>query len=205
MGSADLAATGTGLLFGLSLIVAVGAQNLYVLRQGIAREHVGMIVLICSGSDALLMAFGIAGGGVAIGRHHAVLDAVRVAGAAFLFGYALFVARRALGPTKPAPEVLTATSSRSAIAGACLAFTWLNPAVYLDTVLLVGSVANTLPGRQWWFGAGAAGGSVVWFCGLGYGARLLSGLFARPAAFRALDAFTSVVMVVIGIRVLVGR
>jgi L-lysine exporter family protein LysE/ArgO len=133
---------------------------------------------------------------------------VRLAGAAFLFAYAAVAGRRALaaGPASPAPDRAGAngSASRAAVVLACLAFTWLNPAVYLDTVVLIGSVANSSPGRQWWFATGAAVGSVVWFAGLGFGARMLAPLFARPRAWRWLDAFTAVAMTTIGVRVLLG-
>jgi L-lysine exporter family protein LysE/ArgO len=201
-------ALAAGLVFGLSLIVSVGAQNVYLLKQGLARVHVPVVVGVCAISDVVLIAAGVAGAGALIGDRRALLDAVRLAGAAFLFAYAAVAGRRALaaGPATPAPDRAGASGStgRAAVLLACLAFTWLNPAVYLDTVVLIGSVANSSPGRQWWFAAGAAVGSVVWFAGLGFGARMLGPLFARPRAWRWLDAFTAVAMTAIGVRVLLG-
>jgi L-lysine exporter family protein LysE/ArgO len=193
-----------GLQFGLSLIVAIGAQNTYVIRQGIARAHVPTVVVICAVSDVILIAAGVAGLGAVVGHHHGLLLTVRVVGAAFLFGYAALAARRALRPPGPgmaggAPT----TSSWPAVVATCLAFTWLNPAVYLDTVVLLGSVAATGP-DPWWFGGGAAVASIAWFAGLGFGARLLAPVFRRRRAWQAMDVFVAVVMTVTAARVLVG-
>ena len=193
-----------GLLLGLSLIVAVGAQNVYVLRQGMLRGYVPLVVGICSASDAVLIAVGVAGAGLAIGDRHWLLEVARIGDALFIFGYAALAARRAWRPaTVPSGPSLPAASLPAVIA-ACLAFTWLNPAVYLDNVVLVGSVANASPGRQWWIGGGAAVASILWFAVLGFGARLLAPVFARPRSWRLLDVFTAVVMVVIGLRVLLA-
>jgi L-lysine exporter family protein LysE/ArgO len=192
-----------GLQFGLSLIVAIGAQNTYVLRQGIARAHVPTVVVICAVSDVILIAAGVAGLGAVIGHHHGLLLTVRVVGAAFLFGYAALAARRALRPGRKSADGPAATSAWPAVVATCLAFTWLNPAVYLDTVVLLGSVAATGP-DPWWFGGGAAVASIAWFAGLGFGARLLAPVFRQPRAWRALDVFVAVVMAVTAARVLVG-
>ncbi len=135
------------------------------------------------------------------------LVGVQVAGAAFLFGYAALAARRAIGvpaSTVPGSAGAESSPSRTTVLATCLAFTWLNPAVYLDTVVLIGSVANSSPGRQWRFAAGAALGSVAWFAGLGFGARMLTPLLARRRAWRWLDAFTAFAMTAIGMRVLLG-
>lgn len=193
-----------GLLLGLSLIVAIGAQNVYVLRQGMLREYVPLVVGICSASDVVLIAAGVAGGGIAIGDRHWLLEVARIGDALFIFGYAALAARRAFRPATVPSGPLRPAKSRPAVIAACLAFTWLNPAVYLDNVVLVGSVANASPGRQWWFGGGAAVASIVWFAVLGFGARLLASVFARPRSWQFLDVFTAVVMVVIGLRVLLA-
>jgi L-lysine exporter family protein LysE/ArgO len=194
-----------GLLFGLSLLVAIGAQNTFVLRQGLRRNRVLTVVTICTVSDAVLIAAGVGGASVALEGRHWLLAVVRIVGAAFLFGFAALAARRALRPASvqadPAPAPAT---SWAAVAATCLAFTWLNPAVYLDTVVVLGSVANTRPGRQWWFAAGAAVGSLLWFVALGFGSRLLTPLFRRPGAWRALDVFVAVVMTATGLRVLLA-
>jgi L-lysine exporter family protein LysE/ArgO len=192
-----------GFGFGLSLIVAIGAQNAFVLRQGLRGEHVGLVVATCAVSDALLIAAGVAGAGALLAHAPALADAVRAGGAAFLLAYAALAARRALRPGALAPA---AADARRASAGATLAttlaLTWLNPHVYLDTVVLLGTVASSHGGQRWLFGAGAALGSLVWFTSLGYGARLLRPLFARPAAWRALDAFVAVVMTAIAVSLL---
>jgi L-lysine exporter family protein LysE/ArgO len=186
-----------GLLFGLSLIVVVGPQNLHVLRQGLRREHVPLVVALCSGSDLVLIAAGVAGGAaMPAGR---LLSSVRIGGALFLLGYAAAAARRAARPT-PRPDATGASAHGTA--AATLSLTWLNPGVYLDTLVLLGSVANAHPGRQWWFAAGAGLGSVLWFCALGFGARLLAGAFAHRRAWQLLDVFVAVVMTVTGLRLL---
>jgi L-lysine exporter family protein LysE/ArgO len=191
-----------GLLFGFSLIVAIGPQNAFVLRQGATREHVPIIVVLCSASDAALIAAGVAGGSVLLDGRHWLLSVVRVVGAAFLFGYAALAARQARRPGAVVSSPDTAASSKAAAVAACLAFTWLNPAVYLDTVVLLGSVANAHPGQQWWFASGAAVASVMWFSALGFGAGALARAFRQPRSRQILDVFVAVVMVVTGVRVL---
>ncbi|MGD0607653.1 MAG: LysE family transporter [Streptosporangiaceae bacterium] len=200
--SGTSAAALAGLLFGLSLIVAIGAQNTYVIRQGIARAHVPTVVVICAVSDVILIAAGVAGLGAVVGHAPGLLLTVRLLGAAFLLGYAAVAARRA---ARPRPRITdgAATSSWPAVALTCLAFTWLNPAVYLDTVVLLGSVAAARP-DPWWFGGGAAVASIAWFAGLGFGARLLAPIFRQPRAWRAMDVFVAVVMAVTAARVLAG-
>jgi L-lysine exporter family protein LysE/ArgO len=185
----------TGLAAGLTLIIAIGSQNAFVLRQGLRRSHVALVVVVCALSDLVLIALGVGGLGVVIERNPLLLGVIRWAGAAFLTGYAVLAARRAVrGEHLDAEGGPTATSWRSAL-GTCLALTWLNPHVYLDTVLLLGSLAAShgTPGR-WWFAAGAGLGSVLWFTALGVGARFLAPLFTRPAAWRVLDAGIAVVM-----------
>jgi L-lysine exporter family protein LysE/ArgO len=193
-----------GLLTGLSLIVAIGAQNAFVLRQGLAREHVGPVVAICAISDLVLILGGVAGIGTVVDQAGWVIDAVRWLGVVFLTWYgvsSLLRARRTSGLAAAAPEPL---SLRSAVLRV-IALTWLNPHVYLDTVLLVGSIANThgSPGR-WWFAAGASLGSVLWFSGLGFGARLLSPLLARPRAWRVLDVLIALTMLGIALMLALG-
>lgn len=202
----SLTAALTGLAFGLSLIVAIGAQNAFVLRTGLRREHVLPVVAMCALSDAVLIAAGVAGLGTLVDRHPAVLTVARLAGAAFLLGYAVVAARRALRPG----AALTADDGDATprrvwpVVATCLALTWLNPHVYLDTVVLLGSVAGTHGGDRWWFGGGAVLGSLLWFTGLGYGARLLRPLFARPGAWRVLDGVIALVMTAIAASLLLG-
>lgn len=194
----------TGALFGFSLIVAFGAQNAYVLRQGALRTHVGTVVVICSVSDIVLIVAGVAGMGAVVGRHAGLLTGVRAGGAALLLAYGALAARRAWAGAETRPLAGGGRDSRPRVVAATLGFTWLNPAVYLDTLLLLGSVANAQPGSRWAFGAGAAAASVCWFAGLGFGARLLTPLLSRPGAERLLDAFVAVVMSVTALRLLAG-
>ncbi|MET0435168.1 MAG: LysE/ArgO family amino acid transporter [Cellulomonas sp.] len=203
----SLAAGLTGLAFGLSLIVAIGAQNAFVLRTGLRRVHVLPVVAVCALSDAVLIAAGVGGLGTLVDRHPVVLTVARLAGAAFLLGYAVVAARRALRPG----AALTAEDGDAAaparawpVVATCLALTWLNPHVYLDTVVLLGSVAGTHGEDRWWFGGGAVLGSLLWFAGLGYGARLLRPLFARPGAWRVLDGVIALVMLAIAASLLLG-
>ena len=189
---------------GLSLIVAIGAQNAFVLRQGILRQHVLPIVLICGLTDALLEILGIAGIGFVVERAPVVLEVIRWGGVAFLLWYAWGAARRAMRP-----GVLVADEGDAAGAGsdagslkravlACLAITYLNPHVYLDTMVLMGSVGNAQgdPAR-WWFAMGGGVASIIWFAVLGYGARALTRFFATPRSWQILDWIIVVVMLVI--------
>ena len=201
----DFSAAAAGLGLGFSLIIAIGAQNAFVLRQGIRKEHVFVVVAICALSDAVLILLGISGIGFVIERVPFVIDLIRYAGAAFLLGYGVLAARRALRPQSlTLDERTTRVSLRSAVL-TVLALTWLNPHVYLDTILLLGSVANTHgdPGR-WYFGAGAVVASIIWFTLLGYGARMLGPLFARPIAWRILDGAIALTMFVLGLKLLLG-
>jgi L-lysine exporter family protein LysE/ArgO len=190
----------SGLVFSLSLIVAIGAQNAYVLRQGAHREHVGTVVLICTVSDVVLIAAGVAGVGAVVGGSAVLLAVVRASGATLLLAYAAVAARRAVTGTGDASAAADPGGSRRSVVAATLIFTWLNPAVYLDTVVLLGSVANAHPGAQWWFGAGAATASAGWFLGLGGASRLLTPLLRRPQAPRLLDALVALVMTITALR-----
>lgn len=202
MGTA-LASAAAGFGTGLSLIVAIGSQNAFVLRQGIRREAVLPVVALCTVSDAVLIAAGVTGMGAVVTAWPPMLTVVGLAGGAFLLGYAALAARRAVRPSSLTAEGGASVSRRRAVL-TCLALTWLNPHVYLDTVLLLGSVAAGHGQARWTFGVGAALGSLVWFCALGYGARLLSGFFARPGAWRVLDGLIAATMAVIGGTLLVG-
>lgn len=196
-----------GLGLGLSLIVAIGAQNVFVLRQGLARSHVGVVVLICAASDAVLIAAGAGGLGAAIESAPWLVTVARVAGAAFLIVYGSLAARRALSTSGERLELGQAPVTRRAVwgvASTALALTWLNPHVYLDTVFLLGSVAGTHGDARWIFAAGAMVGSMIWFTCLGYGARFASTWLAKPAAWRWLDGGIAVVMVVLAVQLLRG-
>ncbi|MEW2413128.1 LysE/ArgO family amino acid transporter [Streptomyces sp. NPDC046866] len=200
--AAALAGFGTG----LSLIVAIGAQNAFVLRQGARRHAVLAVVAICAVSDALLIALGVAGVGAFVTAWPAALTAVGIAGGGFLICYGVLAARRVVSPVPGAAletEGAAAASRRRAVL-TCLAMTWLNPHVYLDTVLLLGSLAADRGYLRWAFGIGAALASLTWFATLGYGARLLSGVLARPSAWRVLDGFVAATMVTMGALLLAG-
>jgi L-lysine exporter family protein LysE/ArgO len=189
-----------GLGLGLSLIVAIGAQNAFVLRQGLRREHIVPVIVICAASDAVLIALGVGGAGWVFGQVPWLVEVVRYAGALFLLAYGVLAARRALKP-----QALAAASgeekgmSLAAAVGTVLALTWLNPHVYLDTVVLLGSVASTHGELRWAFGGGAMVASVLWFTALGLGARLLAPVFAKPLAWRILDGIIAIVMVVLAV------
>ncbi|MFK0252617.1 LysE/ArgO family amino acid transporter [Streptomyces sp. NPDC090445] len=194
--AAALAGFGTG----LSLIVAIGAQNAFVLRQGARRHAVLAVVAICALSDAALITLGVAGVGAFVTAWPAALTVVGLAGGTFLVCYGVLAARRVLRPVPGAAldtEGATAASRRRAVL-TCLAMTWLNPHVYLDTVLLLGSLAADRGDLRWAFGIGAGLASLIWFTTLGYGARLLSGLLSRPKAWRVLDGFVAATMVTMG-------
>ena len=189
-----------GLGLGLSLIVAIGAQNAFVLRQGLRLEHVSAVVAVCAFSDAVLIGAGVLGAGALLLAHPDLLTVVCLAGAAFLLTYGAMAARRVMRPA--AALAADASGARTGLAVTvvtCLALTWLNPHVYLDTVVLLGSLSSTYDGDRWWFGAGAMAGSLGWFAGLGFGARLLRPVFARPTAWRVLDLLIAIVMTALGV------
>ena len=193
-----------GLLTGLTLIVAIGAQNAYVLRQGLAREHVGVVIAVCALSDLVLIAAGVAGIGTIVEQAPAALTVVRWLGVAFLTWYAVSSLLRARRPESLHAAGTRSPSRRGAL-GRAVALTWLNPHVYLDTVLLLGTVANHEgPTGRWWFALGASLGSLLWFGGLGYGARLASGVLARPRAWQVLDVAIGVLMLAIAARLALG-
>lgn len=212
-----------GLGLGLSLIVAIGAQNVFVLRQGLRREHVLAVVIICALSDAVLIVAGVAGLGFVVGNAPWLVTVARWAGAAFLVAYGLLAARRAwrgedqgltadadadelsVGQATVAPSTTTTTTHPKAstrlapVIATVLALTWLNPHVYLDTVLMLGSVASTHGSERWTFATGAVLASILWFTGLGFGARHLGRWLRTRRAWRILDAGIAVVMIVLGV------
>ncbi len=191
----------TGLLTGLALIVAVGAQNAFLLRQAIRGEQVVPIVLTCLVSDVVAISAGVAGLGVVLERWPSVLPIAQVLGGLYLIAFGVHAAMRAWRPSSlEAGEGSTLTPGRAVLL--TLALTWLNPHFYLDAVLMLGTVANSFGPDRWLFLAGALTASVLWFCGLGFGARLLRGLFARPGAWRVLDSGIAVLMGVLGVGLL---
>ena len=204
--SAALLSLLAGLALGLSLIVAIGAQNAFVLEQGLAGRYVVPVVAVCVLSDVTLIVAGTGGAGAVLAAAPSAVGVVRLVGAAFLAGYAAVAARRAW---RGGRDALTADGGRGArgllpVLATCLAFTWLNPHVYLDTVVLLGSIAAGHGGTRWWFAAGACVASVLWFSALGAGASLLRPLFARPAAWRVLDAGIAVMMAGLAVAVAVS-
>lgn len=194
-----------GLGLGAGLIVAIGSQNAHVLRMGLRRQHVGLTVLICIVCEALLISAGVAGVGRMVEENPALLAASRWGGATFLVWYGLRAWRTAISPhalvaTSHAP----AFSARQAIA-TVLAVTLLNPHVYLDTVVLLGAIgAQQGAHGKWWFALGAMNAAMAWFVLLGFGARLLSPLFAKPSAWRLLDGVIGVVMMALAATLIMG-
>ncbi len=188
----------TGFLIGLGLIVAIGAQNAFVLRQGLLRRHVFAVTTVCAVSDALLIVAGVAGLGTLMQSSTILIAAATLGGTLFLAAYAVKAARRALDPGRLTAQNGDAPGGLGQVLGAALAFTFLNPHVYLDTVVLVGSLSAQFEGSaRVAYAAGASAASALWFYGLGYGARLLAPVFARPAAWRVLDALIALVMAAI--------
>jgi L-lysine exporter family protein LysE/ArgO len=194
-----------GLGLGLGLIVAIGAQNAHVLRMGLLRQHVGLTVLVCLLSDAVLIAAGIAGVGALVSEHAQLLRAIKYAGALFLlwYGYKAFARARQAAQLQVAAEPLRL--SMASAASTVLALTLLNPHVYLDTVVLLGGIsAQRPPEMRWFFGAGAITASTLWFVGLGYGAKWLAPLFAKPRAWMWLDLGVGCTMVGIALALVLG-
>lgn len=206
----DMLTLFAGLGFGLSLIVAIGAQNAFVLRQGLRREHVAVVAAICAVSDALLYAAGGAGFGPLVERWPDAVEVMRWLGAAVVLGYGAMAAWRAVrGDTRLAAAEDGALGDSPGrrlrpVVLTTLALTWLNPHVYLDTVLLQGSVAATYGDDRWLFTAGAMVSSILWFCGLGYGARLLAPVLKRPGAWRVVDGVIALIMLAVAVSLLAG-
>jgi L-lysine exporter family protein LysE/ArgO len=193
-----------GLATGLALIVAIGSQNAYVLRQGIRREHVLPLVAFCALSDALLILAGIGGAGVLIRGNDALMQVTRYGGALFLASYGASAARRAWRGNHMQLEQSQGVTLAAALT-ACFGFTFLNPHVYLDTVVLLGSIANQLPDPgRWVFGAGACLGSLLWFSALGFGARYLAPLFQTTTAWRMLDSVIALTMFALALMLMMG-
>ncbi len=183
-----------GMLTGLALIVAIGAQNAFVLRQGIRREHLVPVLLVCITADALLISLGTAGVGVLVQSHPRALTVVTWVGVAYLVVYGLLSLRRALSP---GALTAAAPASRGSVVLTTLAITFLNPHVYLDTVVMLGSIAGGFEEQRWAFAAGAATGSLVWFTGLGLGARWLAGPLGHPRTWQVLDGLIGLTMLAI--------
>lgn len=189
---------------GLSLIIAIGAQNAFVLQQGIRRQHVLPVVLICGVTDALLELLGVAGIGLVVERAPTLLEIIRWGGVAFLLWYAWGAARRALNPEAMVISEDTTGSLRKTIL-ACLAITYLNPHVYLDTMVLMGSIGNAQGDpERWWFLLGGALASLTWFPVLGFGAQKLTRYFTTPRSWQILDWCIAAFMLLIAARLIFG-
>ena len=194
----------SGFALSLSLILAIGAQNAFVLRQGLRGEHVFAVCAVCAVSDALLIVAGVAGFGVLVTAAPWLAPTMRFGGAAFLALYgvrSLWSAWRHRGALDPAGGAAKPLGATLLI---CLAFTWLNPHVYLDTVVLLGSISTQYAGQRLPFAAGAMLASLVFFFSLGYGARLLRPIFARPAAWQILDVVIGVTMLALAVKLVAG-
>lgn len=194
----------TGLGMGLSLILAIGAQNAFVLRQGLRAEHVFLVCLTCAASDAALITLGVTSFGQIVSLLPWLDPVMRVAGALFLVWYGALSLRSAL----TSKAALATEGSQAAplvqVLATCLALTWLNPHVYLDTVVLLGTISTQFPGRETSFALGATCGSFLFFFSLGYGAAWLRPLFARPSAWRILEGVIALVMWGIAARLIFG-
>lgn len=191
-----------GFLISLTLIIAIGAQNAFILRMGLLRSHIWVLCLICAISDALLIGLGVSGMGAFVDSHPDLLFWVTLGGAIFLLFYAGLAMRRVFNPNAM-PDIDNFIMPLMRAVATCLAFTFLNPHVYLDTMVLVGSLASHYPPEQrFWFGLGASLGSFVWFFSLGFGARLLAPWFRNPRSWQVLDLLIAMVMATIAISLL---
>ncbi|MFD7433855.1 LysE/ArgO family amino acid transporter [Streptomyces sp. NPDC059861] len=202
--SPALSAAAAGFGTGLSLIVAIGAQNAFVLRQGVRREAVLAVVGICALSDAALIALGVGGVGAVVVAWPGALTLVGWIGGAFLLCYGALAARRVVRPQGALRTEGDTAGSRGRAVLMCLAMTWLNPHVYLDTVFLLGSLAADRGPLRWTFGIGAVAASLCWFAALGFGARLLGRWLVRPTAWRVLDGLVAATMIVLGVTLIAG-
>ena len=193
-----------GFLTGLSLIVAIGAQNAFVLRQGLLRKHVFVIVLICALSDALLIALGVLGLGSLISALPWLLEVIRWVGVAFLVWYGSSSLRRFIKQDSLQAAESSVGSLKQAVL-ATLALTFLNPHVYLDTVIFIGGIANQFGDQKWWFVLGAITASFLWFFSLGFGASKASVLVSKPLFWKILDVFIAAVMFSLAITLAVTK
>lgn len=199
----DLSVALAGFALGISLILAIGAQNAFVLKQGLKREHVFAVCFICALSDAVLISAGVAGFGAIVKQFPLIEQISRYAGAAFLLVYAALSFKSALTTSHKLEAKGKEVGSLVTALLTCLAFTWLNPHVYLDTVVLLGSISTQYEGKQLAFGMGAVIASFVFFFSLGYGARLLIPVFKNPNAWKILEGIIGLVMLLLAINLLI--
>jgi L-lysine exporter family protein LysE/ArgO len=187
----------TGLITGLSLIVAIGAQNSYILRLGLQRNYVGTAIVICAVSDAALILAGTAGIGIITNSASPALEILKWLGVAYLIGFAIFSLRRATRPAELLPSAGGPLASRRTVVAATLGFTFLNPHVYLDTLILLGTLANQFGEMRWTFAIGASFGSILWFGFLGFGAKKAAKLMSKSITWRILDVSIALIMFLI--------
>ena len=193
-----------GFSLGLSLILAIGSQNAFLLKQGLRKQHVFLACLICAVSDALLILLGVLGFGAVVNQFPAIEKIARFGGAAFLFTYAFYSFRSAWKNTHMLEPAGASSSTLGKTVLVCLALTWLNPHVYLDTVVLLGSVSTQYEEASQAFALGAMGASFLFFFSLGYGARLLSPMFQQPLAWKVPELFVGFIMLSIAISLIVS-
>ena len=193
-----------GLLAGLSLIIAIGAQNAFVIRQGLTKQHVLLVVAICAASDALLIFLGVGGLGAIIQGVPWLLEIIRWFGVVYLAWFGIKSLRSAM-KTQSLDASGVQSGTAAAVAATVLGFTWLNPHVYLDTVILLGSIGNQFGQGKWWFAIGASVASVLWFSAIGFGAKAASGLMRKPGFWKVLDVVIAIVMFSIAIMLAVYK
>jgi L-lysine exporter family protein LysE/ArgO len=202
MDTAFLPAFFKGFMLSAGLIMAIGAQNMFVLRQGLKGEHVWPIVLFCAAADAMLIVAGVNGLGALLSAVPGLATGLSLAGAAFLVWYGYGALRRSMTPSSLIVAHQAGISLTTALASTA-AFTFLNPHVYIDTVMLMGTIGSSMPvGERSWFVTGAASASFAWFASLGFGARLLAPLFAQPITWRMLDLLIALMMAVLAVSLL---
>lgn len=183
-----------GLAAGFGLIIAIGAQNAFVIRQGLARNHVGLIVLVCAVSDIALIFSGVAGLGAVIQALPWLLAVMRWGGVAYLLWFGIRTLRSVFKSEHLNSDGTVATLTIRQALVTTLMLTWLNPHVYLDTVIFLGSIGNQFANGRWWFAVGAGCASVIWFTGIGYGAKAASRLLAKPVFWKVLDSVIALMM-----------
>ena len=183
-----------GFVAGLGLIVAIGAQNAFVIRQGLAKSHVFLVVLICAASDTALILAGVGGLGALIQALPWLLLVFKVFGSGYLVWFGVKSVRTAIKGEYLEAQTAGQSLSATKVATTCLMFTWLNPHVYLDTVIFLGGIANQFPSQRWWFALGAALASWLWFAGIGFGAQAASKWMSKPIFWRILDSLIAVLM-----------
>lgn len=202
MDTAILPALVKGFMLSAGLIMAIGAQNMFVLRQGLKREHVWPIVMFCAAADAMLIVAGVNGLGALFSAVPGLSTALSLGGAAFLTWYGYGALRRSMTPASLIVDRQAGLSLTAALASTA-AFTFLNPHVYIDTVMLMGTIGTSLPvNERPWFVLGAASASFAWFASLGFGARFLAPLFAQPITWRILDLLIALMMAALAVSLL---